>query len=191
MTTQSTPGSSLPGTRVAVQLEGYLRVLSALGAVSALGYASVLGWRTNANGVVTASAFAVGFLFAIFALAGVVPASIKIGDVEVKLQQARENGAVEGLTAGAAISKGVAAGDLPVEQVQKALHTALTSPKPLRLNDIDLPVAQLAPFAATARTQEVVDALRTVAHYAGHLMDPGGSGQPSTFRDDESVHRSD
>ncbi|MBV9141702.1 MAG: hypothetical protein JO115_12420 [Pseudonocardiales bacterium] len=178
MATQSTPGSSLPGNRVAVPLQGYLRILSAVAAVSALGYAAVLGWRTNANGVVTAAAFAVGFLFATFALAGAVPTSIKIGDVEVKLQQARENGAVEGLTAGAAISKGVAAGDLPVEQVQEALHTALTSPKPLRLNDIDLPVAQLAPFAATARTQEVVDALRTVAHYAGRLMDHDRSTRP-------------
>ncbi len=44
--------------------------------MSALVYAALLGWRTNANGVVTAAAFAVGFLFATFALAGVVPANI-------------------------------------------------------------------------------------------------------------------
>lgn len=54
----------------------------------------------------------------------VVPATIKIGDVEVKLQQARESGAVEGrvkgLAAGAAISERVAAGDLPVDQVETA-----------------------------------------------------------------------
>jgi hypothetical protein len=56
----------------------------------------VLGWRTNANGVVTAAAFAVGFLFATFALAGVVAAKVEVGDVEVKLQQARERGAEGG-----------------------------------------------------------------------------------------------
>jgi hypothetical protein len=51
-----------------------------LGVVSALGYASVLSWHTDANGVVTTS--------------------IKIGDVEVKLQQAREGGADESVHRG-------------------------------------------------------------------------------------------
>src|SRR5205823_12418116 len=143
MTTQPAPRASLPGNHVAVQLQWYLRALSALGAVSALVYAALLGWRTNANGVVTAAAFAIGFLFATFALAGVVPANIKVGDVEVKLQQAREHGAdegrVEGLAAGAAISKSVAAGDLPVEQVDTALQAALTSPESLRVECINLP----------------------------------------------------
>jgi hypothetical protein len=171
MTTQSTPHGSLPGNRVTVQLQGYLRTLSALGAVSALGYASVLGWRTNANGVVTAAAFAIGFLFATFALAGVVPANIKIGDVEVKLQQARENGAdegrVEGLAAGAAISKGVAAGDLGIDRITAALQSALTSPESLRIDGINLPVAQLTQSAAEAKVQTVADALMTVAKHSG------------------------
>lgn len=172
MTAQSALRASLPGDRVAVQLHWGLRAMAALGAVSALVYASLLGWRTNANGVVTAAAFAIGFLFATFALAGVVPATIKIGDVEVKLQQARESGVeegrVEGLAAGAAISEGVAAGDLPVDQVETALHTALTSPEPLRINGIDLPVAQLAPSAAEAEIQAVATALATVAKHSGH-----------------------
>jgi hypothetical protein len=171
MTTQPTPRASLPGNHIAVQLQWYLRTLSALGAISALVYAALLGWRTNANGVVTAAAFAVGFLFATFALAGVVPANIKIGDVEVKLQQARENGAeegrVEGLAAGTAISKRVAAGDLEVDHVQAALHTALTSPEALRIDGINLPVAQLAPSAAEAKIQTVADALTTVAKHSG------------------------
>ena len=159
------------GNQIAVQLQWYLRTLSALGAMSALVYAALLGWRTNANGVVTAAAFAVGFLFATFALAGVVPANIKIGDVEVKLQQARENGAdegrVEGLAAGTAISKGVAAGDLGVDQVQAALHTALTSPEALRIDGINLPVAQLTPSAAEVKIHTVADALTTVAKHSG------------------------
>lgn len=133
--------------------------------------ASVLGWRTDTNGVVTAAAFAVGFLFATL-LAGVVPATIKIGDVEVKLQQARESGAdegrVEGLAAGVAISKKVAAGDLPVDRVETALHTTLTSPESLRVDGIDLPVAQFAPSVADAKMQAVADALTTVAKHSGH-----------------------
>ena len=60
MTTQSTSRAPLPGGRVAVQLKWHLRGAAALGAVSALGYAAVIGWRTEANGVVTASAFAIG-----------------------------------------------------------------------------------------------------------------------------------
>jgi hypothetical protein len=139
--------------------------------VSAFGYASVLGWRTNANGVVTAAAFAVGFLFATFALAGVVPSNIKVGDAEVKLQQARESGAdegrVQGLTAGVTISKGVAAGDLPVDRVEAALHAALTSPDSLRVDGVNLPVAQLAPSAAQAKVQAVADDLTTVAKHSG------------------------
>lgn len=172
MTTESSSRAPLPGNRVAVQLQWYLRATAALGAVSALGYASVLGWRSDANGVVTAAAFAVGFLFATFALAGVVPATVKVGDVEVKLQQARENGAdegrVEGLAVGAAISKSVAAGDLDVDHVEAALHTALTSPEPLRVDGISLPVAQLDTSAADAQIQAVKDALSTVAKYTGN-----------------------
>lgn len=170
MTTPSIPRGSLPGNHVAVQLQSSLRALSALGAVSALVYAALLGWRTNANGVVTAAAFAIGFLFATFALAGVVPANIKIGDVEVKLQQARESGAdegrVEGLAAGTAISKGVAAGDLGVDQVQAALHAALTSPESLQVDGINLPVARLTPAAAEAKIQTVADALNAVAKHS-------------------------
>jgi len=155
---------------VAVQLNRYLRSAAAVAAVSALGYAAVLGWRTDANGVVTAAAFAVGFLFATFALAGVVPASIKIGDVELKMQQERKDaadeGRVQGLEAGAAISKVVAAGELRVDQVEAALRAALTSPESLRVDGIDLPVPQLAPPAAEKNVQKVADALTTVAEHS-------------------------
>ncbi len=170
MTTQSTPRAPLPGGRVAVQLKWHLRTAAGLGAVSALGYAAVLGWRTDANGVVTAAAFAVGFLFATFALAGVVPASIKIGDVELKMQQeladAANEGRVQGLEAGATISKGVAAGDLPVAQVEAALRAALTSPEPLRVDGVDLPVPQLAPPAAERNVQKIANALTTVVEHS-------------------------
>ncbi|MCA1672140.1 MAG: hypothetical protein LC799_08045 [Actinobacteria bacterium] len=170
MTTQATPRAPLPQGRVAVQLNRYLRSAAAVAAVSALGYAAVLGWRTDANGVVTAAAFAVGFLFATFALAGVVPASIKIGDVELKMQQERKDaadeGRVQGLEAGAAISKVVAAGELRVDQVEAALRAALTSPESLRVDGIDLPVPQLAPPAAEKNVQKVADALTTVAEHS-------------------------
>jgi hypothetical protein len=176
MTTQVTPRAALPGARVAVPLNRYLRSAAALAAVSALGYAAVLGWRTDANGVVTAAAFAVGFLFATFALAGVVPASIKIGDVELKMQQERKDaadeGRVQGLEAGAAISKVVAAGELQVDQVEAALRAALTGPESLRVDDIDLPVPQLAVAAAERNVQKVADALTTVAERSARPSRP-------------------
>jgi hypothetical protein len=74
---------------------------------------------------------------------------------------------IEGLAAGTAISKRVAAGDLEVDHVQAALHTALTSAEALRIDGINLPVAQLAPSAAEAKIQTVADALTTVAKHSG------------------------
>lgn len=165
------PAPVLTQRRLAVQLHPLVRGLVAFGAVVAFGYAGTIGWRTNANGVVVAAAFAVGFLFAVFALAGVVPSHIKVGDVEVQLQQAWESGAgkgrVEGLTAGTELSKGVATGDLPVGQVEEAVYAALTSPESLRIDGIDLPIAQLAPAAAGTQTRAVAQALTTVAKHAG------------------------
>lgn len=141
------------------------------GGIGALGYVSVLGWRTDANGVATAAAFAVGFLFATFTLVGVVSANVKIGDVEIKLQQALDSGTqegrVEGLTVGAVISERVAAGELPVERVEAALRTALTSPESHRVDHLDLPVAQLAPSAAEEHVQQVAHALVAVAKRSG------------------------
>lgn len=185
MTTPGSPRAPLAGGRMAVRLNRYLRGAAALVAVSALGYAAVLGWRTDANGVVTAAAFTVGFLFATFALAGVVPASIKIGDVELKMQQEREDaadegrneGRVQGLEAGTAISKVVAAGELRVDQVEAALRAALTSPESLRVHGIDLAVPQLAPHVAERNVQKVANALTTVAEHSKRPSRPAPQSQ--------------
>jgi hypothetical protein len=97
------PSSLLsPTARVAAKMEDWQRGLAALGAVVALLYAGVLGLRENSDGIATAAAFAVGLLFALVALTGVVPASIKVGDVELKLEQAKQQGKVEGQTWGMA-----------------------------------------------------------------------------------------
>jgi hypothetical protein len=162
---------SAPGnTRLAVGLRWQLRAAAGLGAASALAYAAALGWRDHANGVATAAAFAVGFLFATFALSGVVPSNIKVGDVEIKLDQARESGMqaghVEGLAVGAALSRQVATGDLPVEHVESALRAALTSPEPLRVDGIDLPVPQVTTAIAEESVQRVSDCLAMVAKHA-------------------------
>jgi hypothetical protein len=168
MTPPPVPGNTQSSnTRLTVHLQWHLRSLAGLGAVGVLVYGAALGWRTEANGVATAAAFAVGSLFAIIALAGVVPSNIKVGDVEVKLDEARESGIheghAEGLAAGAAISGQVAAGDLPVDHVTTALRIALNSPEPLRVDGIHLPIAQLAPAEAEVMVQQVREALGTVA----------------------------
>jgi hypothetical protein len=91
-----------PTDRVAAKMEDWQRGLAALGAVIALVYGGILGWRENSDGIATAAAFAVGLLFAILALTGILPASIEVGDVELKLEQARQQGKVEGETLGMA-----------------------------------------------------------------------------------------
>jgi hypothetical protein len=172
------PSPQRNADRIAVQLRWHVRALAAAAAAGSLGYAAVLGWRVDANGVATASAFAVGFLFATFALAGVVPANIKVGDVEVRMQQAREDGVhegrVDGLAAGAALGRGVATGDLPVERAEAAVRTALTTPQSLRIDGIDMPVAQLPPHAAEAQVHRVADALTAVARHSGRETHPAG-----------------
>jgi hypothetical protein len=166
MTSPSAPAA----TRVAVGLRWPLRAAAAFGAASALAYGAALGWRAEANGVATAAAFAVGFLFATFALSGVVPSTIKVGDVEVQLDRARESGKqaghVDGLAAGAAISRQVAAGDLPVERVEAALRAALTGPGPLRVDGIHLPVPHVATAEAEDAVRQVGEALATVVKYS-------------------------
>jgi hypothetical protein len=166
MTPTSVPG----GTRLAVRLHWQLRAVSGLGASAALAYAAALGWQPHASGVATAAAFAVGFLFATFALSGTVPANIKVGDVEIKLDQARadgeQTGHVAGFTAGTAISRQVAAGDLPVDRIEAALRSALTGPGPLKIDGIQLPVAQLSPAEAEDAVLWVREALSTVAKHS-------------------------
>lgn len=54
---------------------------------------------------------------------------------------------------------GNTAGDVPVDQVQVAIHAALTSPASLRVDGVDLPIAQLVPPAAKAKIKAVVDVL--------------------------------
>jgi hypothetical protein len=151
MTPPPVPGNTQSSnTRLTVHLQWHLRSLAGLGAVGVLVYGAALGWRTEANGVATAAA-----------------SNIKVGDVEVKLDEARESGIheghAEGLAAGAALSGQVAAGDLPVDHVTTALRIALNSPEPLRVDGIHLPIAQLAPAEAEVMVQQVREALGTVA----------------------------
>lgn len=113
-------------------------------------YACVLAWREEAEGVATAAAFAVALLALIFALAGVVPASIRVGDVEFKIQQAKdegkEEGGLEGFVAGAKVAAEVRAGRMEPDAVAAAAKAALTSDHPLRMAEIgvEVPVPNLA-----------------------------------------------
>jgi len=104
----------------------------------------------NRNGISTAAVVAVGLLFGVVAVSGMMPASIKVGDVEIMLQRAKEEGMAEGafaaVTATAKIAAlqlepGDALEDMPVPMMLKPMmkynlnlvhKAALSEPEPWR-----------------------------------------------------------
>lgn len=113
--TSGAPGgiaAAPPSRRVAAEVNGELRWFAGVIGVGAIAYGAVLAWRDGGDGVAIASVFAVGLIALIFAMAGVVPASVKVGDLEMKLSQAEERGKQEGITEGKAqgITEGKAQG---------------------------------------------------------------------------------
>ncbi len=168
MTTPALPAAAPPPAvhRPAVRLQTGYRVAAAVAAVASLGDAFVLGWRDSADGTAVAAAFVTGFLFASFALAGVVPSSIKVGDVELSLQQAKDAGRVEGIGAGTHLAAQVASGQLGVDEVSRALHTALTTDADLQVDGVHLPVPRLSPQAAEQALHTVVAALQVAGRGA-------------------------
>jgi hypothetical protein len=62
----------------------------------------------NFNGVGTAAVFAVAFLFGVVALSGTLPAAVKVGDVEVMLRDAKQQGRAEGVVQATAATAEVA-----------------------------------------------------------------------------------
>jgi hypothetical protein len=167
MTAQSTRPPALSSDDAAVVLQWLRLAVGTVLGTMMLVWAHQLALRPHSDLITSAFLF-VGLVFVIVVLAGMVPSKIKFGDIfEVELQQARGSGIAEGLEAGAIISKRVAAGHVPVDQVQADLHAALTSPGSLRVDGVDLPVAQLAPLAAKAKIEAIVDALTMVAKHSG------------------------
>jgi hypothetical protein len=88
-----------------------VRVILALLALLAFAYGFWFGLSKDVNGVSVAAALAVGALFLIVALAGMLPSSLKVGDFEVKLDQARADGATQGAKLAAAAT-GMSQGQL-------------------------------------------------------------------------------
>ena len=174
--TAGTTSPVLPGRRMAAELEWYWRVVAAVVGVVTLAYAFLLGWHETAEGVATAAAFAVALFTLIFALAGVVPASVKVGDVEVKLQQAKEEGkkegaeqgGLQGVKVGAALAARVQRGEIQADDVGQALKTALMTDKPLELDlpaaNVQVPMPKLEDEkAADVHAQEITSVLRTMS----------------------------
>ncbi|TCN43308.1 hypothetical protein EV644_10253 [Kribbella orskensis] len=169
-TTPSLPANALPTQRLGAELETRWRIAAGAIGVLVLGYGGVLAWREQSDGIAVASAFAVGLVTLIFALAGVVPASVKVGDVQVQLQQAKadgkvegkvegrvegkaegkEEGAVAGLRTAAEVCEKVKSGDLRPEQVEAALTEALSSDAPFDLAAVSAPPLPVANLGAAA-----------------------------------------
>src|SRR5262249_39918468 len=84
-----------PQTRLATQIGKRSRAYAWVATTVALLIGFYLAIR-NYNGIGTAAVFAVAFLFGIVAFAGILPTALKVGDVEVMLQNAKQEGKAEG-----------------------------------------------------------------------------------------------
>jgi hypothetical protein len=84
-----------PQTRLATQIGKRSRAYAWVATTVALLIGFYLAIR-NYNGVGTAAVFAVAFLFGIVAFGGILPTALKVGDVEVMLQNAKQEGKAEG-----------------------------------------------------------------------------------------------
>jgi hypothetical protein len=160
--TPTVPGV-LPTDRVASKLEGLWRLTAAVVGVAVLAFACVLAWREETEGVAAAAAFAVAILTLIFAFAGVVPASIKIGDlitIENAKNEGKKVGKLEGLVDGAKVATAVQTANIDKPVIEEAVKKALTTNQPLRLGGIEVPVPKLeSDQAAEQCTADFVDAL--------------------------------
>jgi hypothetical protein len=189
-----------PSPRVAAELDPHWRALACIVGILSLAYGAVLAWREDADGIAVAAAFAVGLANLIFALAGVVPSSVKVGDVEFQLQRAKaegkeegaqlgkaqgkaegvQEGAVAGLRTAAALCEKVKEGEMQPAEVEAVLAEALSSDKPLDLPLVEgppLPVANLgdeAPAAANRLAQAFSSHTGTLVASAADLADARG-----------------
>ena len=100
---------ALPIDRVAIEVKGVSRILAWMVMFGALGFGGWLAYR-NYSGVATAAIFAVAIIFAIVAISGSLPASIKVGDVSIALQQAHDNAMKAGVSVGIENAHDVAMG---------------------------------------------------------------------------------
>jgi uncharacterized membrane protein len=168
------PAPVPPTGRLAAELEGRWRVVAAVVAGLSLVYGGILAWRANTNGVAVAAHFGVGIISFVFALAGVVPASVKLGDLEVKLQQAQEQAREEGKQQGslAGLQAAVEIAQLPPserDEVKDSLAEALRTDEPLSLSQVELPLPKLADADARRNAATITDALMA--------PDPRGSAE--------------
>ncbi len=104
------------------------------GALLAFGYGAWLGTDKGANGVAVAAGFSVGLVLLIVALAGQLPSSIKVGEVQLDLYG---QGKADGLTEGAKLVAKAAAG-VSSGQVVSAADQALPprAPRAAALNAV-------------------------------------------------------
>jgi hypothetical protein len=88
----STTDRDKPAARaVAVKLDPWQRVVALILMALTLGFGAYLAYRNN-NGVGTAAVFAVALIMLIAGFGGVLPTSLKVGDVEVAIDEARMQG---------------------------------------------------------------------------------------------------
>ena len=95
-----------------------VRSVLAIASLAALGYGFRLGMNKDISGVTVAAALGVGVLFLVVALAGSLPSSLKVGDFEIKLDQAWADGATQGAKLAATAATGMSQDQLQVAAEQ-------------------------------------------------------------------------
>ncbi|HEY7100529.1 MAG TPA: hypothetical protein VH573_02690 [Mycobacteriales bacterium] len=105
-------GAARPAPLAPAVEQPIVRWIVAVAAVASLGYGFVLGSDDDSNGVTVAAALAVGVLLLVVALAGQLPSSLKVGDVELKLDQARADGVRDGAKLAAKAATGMSTADI-------------------------------------------------------------------------------
>jgi hypothetical protein len=93
---------SIPGdpkaTPLPTEITGVWRLSSGIVALVALGWAAYLAYE-NYTGVATAAFLAVAILFGVICFAGVVPVSLKVGDMQVQFED-KQREAIQKLAQG-------------------------------------------------------------------------------------------
>jgi hypothetical protein len=130
---------SRPVGSVAVTVQKGQRGVAWVVMFAAFGFGGWLAFK-NYNGIGTASVFAIGLLFAVAAIGGVLPTSIKVGDVQLAIQNAAADGLVKGAEAAQQVAKGAepeqAAGQVVSETLPSSMHADVAQQVVERLSDV-------------------------------------------------------
>ncbi|WP_326664995.1 hypothetical protein [Streptomyces canus] len=144
------------------RLHPLARGVSGLVALSALIVACFATFKSN-NDIGTAALFLVAIAFGVAAIGGTLPASLKVGNVDL-VMKAKEQGVIEGAAQGVSvIARQLETGDLDAEKFAQLLPPSVRETvRPMIETDLD----DLRRSQDAKRAEEIGRATRATASYA-------------------------